>query len=236
MDGGFTFTDYEIADVKETGISLDNSQNYEKIIIKGLVNVLKHLDVITKLKLEDIEDYYFDFTKSTGFPSCVTRIPNGVTRIDDTAFWGCTSLVSITIPNGVTSIGAQTFNGCTNLTSITIPDSITDIKRYVFGDCTSLISITIPNSVTAIGEYAFENCTSLKTINYKGTEEQWNAISKYNTWNRGCPSDMVINYNYQVQVEIIGIEGLCEIFLLRLFYSIVRVFKTSAKKQHLLRT
>lgn len=150
LDGGFTFTDYEIADVKETGISLDDSQDYEKIIIKGPSNVLKCLDVITKLKLES-ENYYFDLTKSTEFPSCVTRVPNGVTKIDNTAFWGCTSLTSI----------------------------------------------TIPNSVTAIGEYAFQNCTNLKTINYKRTEEQWNAISKYNTWNHNCPSDMIINYNYQ---------------------------------------
>ena len=35
LNGGFTFTDYEIADVKETGILLDDSQDYEKIKIKG---------------------------------------------------------------------------------------------------------------------------------------------------------------------------------------------------------
>ena len=36
------------------------------------------------------------------------------------AFYGCTSLTSITIPSGVTSIGNNTFNGCTSLTSITV--------------------------------------------------------------------------------------------------------------------
>ena len=39
LDGGFTFTDYEIADVKETGIFLDDSQDYEKIKIKGPANI-----------------------------------------------------------------------------------------------------------------------------------------------------------------------------------------------------
>ena len=53
LDGGFTFNDYEITDVKETGISLDDSQDYEKIKIKGPANVLKCLDIITKLKLEN---------------------------------------------------------------------------------------------------------------------------------------------------------------------------------------
>lgn len=49
LDGGFTFTDYEITDVKETGIPLDDSQDYEKIKIKGPANVLKRLDVITTI-------------------------------------------------------------------------------------------------------------------------------------------------------------------------------------------
>ena len=39
LNGGFTFTDYEIADVKETGIFLDDSQDYEKIKIKGPANI-----------------------------------------------------------------------------------------------------------------------------------------------------------------------------------------------------
>ena len=38
--------------------------------------------------------------------------------------------------------------------------------------------------------------TSLATINYKGTEEQWNSITKRDGWNGNCPENMVINYNY----------------------------------------
>ena len=92
------------------------------------------------------------------------KIPDGVTKVDSSAFIGCSSLTSITIPNSVTEIGYSVFEGCTNLKSITIPNGVTSIGDSAFEDCTSLTSITIPNSVTSIGDSAFEDCTSLTSI------------------------------------------------------------------------
>ncbi len=40
----------------------------------------------------------------------------GLSKIDDSAFSGCTSLTSVTIPNSVTSIGDNAFENCTSLT------------------------------------------------------------------------------------------------------------------------
>ena len=87
-----------------------------------------------------------------------------VTTIGDYAFYGCTSLTSVTIPNSVTSIGNLAFYYCRGLTNITIPNSVTSIGRLAFYDCDLLTNIDIPNSVTSIGDYAFDTCIRLTSV------------------------------------------------------------------------
>ena len=93
-----------------------------------------------------------------------TIIPNSVTSIGSSAFYGCTFLTSLTIPNSVTSIGSAAFAYCFSLTSITLPNSVTTIGYTAFALCSSLTSITLPNSVTSIGFNAFYDCSSLTSV------------------------------------------------------------------------
>ena len=86
-------------------------------------------------------------------------IPDSVTSIGDSAFWGCSSLSDIVIPDGVTSIGDSAFWGCSSLSSIVIPESVTSIGDGAFSDCSSLFNIVIPNSVTSIGSDTFAGCS-----------------------------------------------------------------------------
>ena len=59
-------------------------------------------------------------------------VTSGVTSIGNAAFYGCSSLTSITIPEGVTSIGWGAFSGCSSLTSVRIPDGVTSIGSGAF--------------------------------------------------------------------------------------------------------
>ncbi len=91
-------------------------------------------------------------------------IPDSVTSIGDYAFFNCSSLQNISIPAGVTTIGESAFYGCSSLQNITIPDGVRTIGESTFSYCSSLQNITIPDSVTTIGQLAFYDCSSLQNI------------------------------------------------------------------------
>ena len=89
-----------------------------------------------------------------------------VTSIGSSAFYGCSSLTSVTFPESLTSIGSNAFNGCSSLNSVTFPESLTSIGNNAFGRCSSLESVVIPASVTEIGVRAFADCGNLKKSAY----------------------------------------------------------------------
>ncbi len=91
-------------------------------------------------------------------------IPRTVTTIEYRAFYGCTSLSSITIPNTVTTLEKECFSWCKSLTSIVLPKSVTTIGGGAFSYCQGLTSISIPESVTWVGQSVFEGCNALSAI------------------------------------------------------------------------
>ena len=68
---------------------------------------------------------------------------------------GCKNTV---IPDSVTWIDNSAFYGCQNLTGIVIPDSVTGIDEWAFYCCKKLSRITIPTTTTTIFQSSFAEC------------------------------------------------------------------------------
>ena len=147
------------------------------------------------------------------------KIPEGVTTIGSSAFSGCTALTTINIPASIESIGNMAFSNCTSLATINIPNSLgnytierqafrgcsglqkvtigqglTTIIEYTFQNCSGLKSVIIPTSVTSIENYAFDGCSSLNTVNYRGTQTQWNNMSIHKDNSELTNANKVYNY------------------------------------------
>ena len=119
------------------------------------------------------------------------EIPDSVISIGNSAFLGNNSLTSVVIGNGVTRIGNEAFAYCDNLASVVIGNSVTRIGDEAFAYCNRMTSIEIPDTVTSIGR-AFSGCSNLRSITFKGTVAQWNAVEKHPNWNYNLPGTEVV--------------------------------------------
>ncbi|SFH98873.1 Listeria/Bacterioides repeat-containing protein [Pseudobutyrivibrio sp. OR37] len=138
--------------------------------------------------LQTIPDYTF---RATGFAAGTTiTIPASVTKIGISAFeataisginfaensklksigrdafYGCTSLASITFPKSLTLVGPCSFVGCSNLTAVTFEDgsALATIGDSAFESCAKLTSIAIPENTLTIGSKAFYGCSALSNL------------------------------------------------------------------------
>ena len=106
-----------------------------------------------------------------------------ITTIGARAFEKCVALVKVRLSDDVTTIENRAFYNCKKLQEIKFGDSVETIGERALSYCNSLTSITLPASLTTLGissttaSAAVFHSTPLADIYYKGTEEQWNAIT-----------------------------------------------------------
>ena len=139
---------------------------------------------LTSITVEQGNTYYdsrdncnaiIESTNNRLIAGCKTTIiPNTVTYISGSAFYGCSGLTSVTIPNSVTGINEGAFDDCLGLTSIIVEggntkyDSRDNCNAIIESASNKLIAgcknTVVPNSVTSIGNRAFFGHSGLTSV------------------------------------------------------------------------
>ena len=123
--------------------------------------------------------------------------PDFTWNISSVAFYGCTSLKSVTFSDSNEIIGSRAFQNCTSLETVVISDSVTDIGYKAFFGCEALKTVTIPRTVTAIAEYAFDICPNLTVRCYENSYAHKYAIDNALKYELILCDHVFTNYTYQ---------------------------------------
>ena len=183
-----TFTGSGIIPDKNSGEVPWNNTLVEKLVFDSGItrigdNVFKNHGYLKKVVFQTgsqlTEIGYQAFFGCTSLSSIT--LPNSLQTIKGSAFQSCSSLMAITIPASVKTIVGNAFDNCTGLITCTILSTqLTRIDDGCFQSCSKLTAIDIPDGVTSIGHRAFSGCGSLKNVTLPGSLENINSQAFYN--------------------------------------------------------
>ncbi|WP_034449497.1 leucine-rich repeat protein [Butyrivibrio sp. AE2032] len=122
----------------------------------------------------DFEDYFTNLHSYRYTPwrlskvdSLEVSIAEGVTRIGNYCFCGCSNMKEINIPSTVTEIGDYAYCNCNASSAVegcklVIPSGVTSIGDHAFEYCKQATGdLNLPKGLTYLGEYAFRDCENL---------------------------------------------------------------------------
>lgn len=126
------------------------------------------------------------------------ELPEGLTKIGDSALQYCYLLQGITLPDAVTNIEKSAFAYCNKLSKVELPESLTSIKSDAFSGCNSLRVLELPSQLESIGDRAFANGSliqiefpaSLMTL---GSNVFMNVRSLHTITFKGTPTTISVN-------------------------------------------
>jgi hypothetical protein len=144
----------------------------------------------------------------SAFADCaqLTKITfgKGITALNGAVFSGCNALTTIEVaeghPNWVVAgnslidKSSGTLLLGTNGSVIDPASGITSIGAYAFAGRREMTSIFIPRTVTTIGRNAFNGCSKLQKLNYEGSMEEWETVTKESGWSAFTAGQFSVTY------------------------------------------
>lgn len=116
---------------------------------------------VTPPEVEEIGEFAFAY--QTQLKEVV--LTENVRKIDDSAFYSCSTLEKITMKN-VTQIGKYAFYGCFKLAMIDFGERLNLIDKFAFAMNMSLEEVELPKSLKRLGKGIFMCCMGLKSLKY----------------------------------------------------------------------
>lgn len=161
LDGGITYTEYNVSDVKDTGFQLDDSQDLSLIRLKSTTKVIDSLEVFKSVVAEDQPFFVMNYSNGV-WPECVEEIifPDGIKRL---------STSSIDVYDAYNNSYNSQYVGLSlfpNLKKVIIPDSVDYIDDGVFKNCNNLEDIICKPNLLRVE--LFNNINLLRKFNLIG--------------------------------------------------------------------
>lgn len=160
--------------LEEIGYGAFSETNFKKItnlspnfiFDKGLLIVKKSQTVIACFSNDKVIELpkgiaclgSYAFNKNRNFENYYETIivPDGVTTIEDYAFYGCIKLTTIILPETLTHIGANAFELCLNLKKLKLPSSLKYVGEYALSSLTIHIPLgTKPYFETLLNKHNY---------------------------------------------------------------------------------
>lgn len=156
VSGYFVYDILEDASVKITGLTFSGKAAVQS---DGVIFIPGTLDQ------RSVTELGRDVFRQVSYASYLKKvvIDDGITVIEDSAFYALSNLASVTLPDTLVSIGDGCFAN-SGLTSAVIPGGVSRLSDGVFDACPSLKSVTLKEGVEEIGAVTFRNDSGLTTI------------------------------------------------------------------------
>ncbi len=103
-------------------------------------NAFENCKLLQQINLPSVDNIGSFAFRSSGLTSIM--IPSET--VENSAFYGCTDLSSVTFSDAVKEIQSTAFQGCTSLKSITLPKNLERFDPSAFRGCTALTEFNVP--------------------------------------------------------------------------------------------